>query len=290
MSYLTRSDKGSTPRHRARSEEWSIPRCGTAAAGAVVLLILLLASCGPGEPTPTGPGEAARVAFVVDGDTVELADGRRVRYIGINTPETGQPYAADATAFNESLVAGQEVWLETDAQASDPYGRMLAYVWAGDAFVNLELVRQGYAVAYTVPPNVRHAETFVEAERGAREAGHGLWAPADVPVRITGLNYDAPGADYVDPNGEWVELTNEGDAPVDLGGYTLRDEGTHVYTFGPFTLAPGATVRVRSGRGTDTAADLHWGLADDAVWNNDGDTAYLRDASGTYVDSHSYAP
>ena len=265
---------------------------GVKARVALVFLLsgLVLTSCIPTDPTPAGTGEGARVAFVVDGDTVELADGRRVRYIGINTPEVDQPYAAEATAFNESLVAGREVRLETDAQESDPYGRILAYVWAGDTFVNLELVRQGYAVATTVPPNVRYADAFVRAEREAREAARGLWAPADVPVRITALNYDAPGADHVAPNGEWVELTNEGDAPVDLRGYTVRDAGPHVYTFGPFVLAAGATVRLHSGRGADTATEVYWGLVDDAVWNNDGDTAYVRDASGTFVDAFSYSP
>jgi micrococcal nuclease len=256
----------------------------------LLLLIPLLTACLPTEPTRTGEGSPARVASVVDGDTVELADGRRVRYIGIDTPEVDQPYAADATALNRSLVEGQDVWLETDAQPTDQYGRLLAYVWAGDTFVNLELVRQGYATAYTVPPNVRHADAFVQAEREAREAGRGLWAPAGVPIRITALNYDAPGADHLAPNGEWVELTNQGDTPVDLSGYTLRDERSHLYTFGPVVLAPNATLRLHSGRGADTAARLYWGLANDAVWNNDGDTAYLRDAAGTFVDAYAYSP
>ena len=256
----------------------------------LLLLIPLLAACLPTEPTRTGPGETASVAFVIDGDTVELADGRRVRYIGIDTPERDQPYAADATALNRSLVEGQDVWLETDVQSTDRYGRLLAYVWAGDTFVNLELVRQGYATAYTVPPNVRQADAFVQAEREAREAGRGLWAPAGVPVRITALNYDAPGADHLAPNGEWVELTNQGDTPVDLSGYTLSDERAHVYTFSAVVLAPRATLRLHSGRGTDTAAELYWGLANDAVWNNDGDTAYLRDAAGTFVDAYAYSP
>jgi endonuclease YncB( thermonuclease family) len=256
----------------------------------LLLLIPLLTACLPADPTRTGPGETASVASVVDGDTVELADGHRVRYIGIDTPERDRPYAADATALNRSLVEGQDVWLETDAQPTDQYGRLLAYVWAGDTFVNLELVRQGYATAFTVPPNVRHADAFVQAEREAREAGRGLWAPAGVPIRITALNYDAPGADHLAPNGEWVELTNQGDTPVDLSGYTLRDERSHLYTFGPVVLAPNATLRLHSGRGADTAARLYWGLANDAVWNNDGDTAYLRDAAGTFVDAYTYSP
>lgn len=256
----------------------------------LVALVSLLASCGPGEPTRTGVGEAAAVAFVLDGDTVELTDGRRVRYIGINTPEVGQPHAEEAKEFNETLVAGQRLWLETDAQEIDQYGRLLAYVWVGGTFVNLELVRRGYANAYTVPPNVRYADVFMQAEREAREAGRGLWVRADMPVRITGLNYDAPGSDRVAPNGEWVELTNEGGGPVDLSGCMLRDEGLHVYTLGAVVLAPGATLRIYSGRGADTATELHWGLAGEEVWDNDGDTAYLCDSTGAFIDHLYYTP
>jgi micrococcal nuclease len=67
------------------------------------------------------------------------------------------------------------VRLETDVQARDRYGRLLAYVWVGDVMVNAELVRQGYAQVMTVPPNVRHQELFVKLQREAREAGRGLW-------------------------------------------------------------------------------------------------------------------
>jgi micrococcal nuclease len=260
---------------------------------ALILLLILLTACGSHDPTPTGAGEYAQVATVVDGDTITLTDGRRVRYIGINTPEVDQPYATEATAFNESLVAGPEIWLETDAQVADQYGRLLAYVWVNDTFINLELVRQGYANAYSVPPNVRYADVFVQAEREACEAERGLWKSTDgtdAAIRITALAYDAPGSDSANPNGEWIELSNAGDAPVDLSGYLLKDAGPHAYVFGPVALAPGARVRIYSGQGTDTERELYWGLVEDAVWNNDGDVAYLYDDTGAFVDSYSYTP
>ncbi|MCP4535887.1 MAG: nuclease [Chloroflexi bacterium] len=258
--------------------------------GLVTLLTVLLTSCGPADPTRISTGEYARVAFVVDGDTVELTDGRRVRYIGVNTPETGQPYAANAKSLNEALVTGQEVWLEIDTQESDVHGRLLAYIWIGDVFVNLELVRQGYANAYTVPPNVRHTDAFALAEQAARDAALGMWTLADAPVRITTLQYDGPGSDRIAPNGEWVELTNVGNTPVDMSGYTLQDTGLHRYTFGPVVLSPGATVRVYSGRGTDTTTELYWGLANEEIWYSTGNTAYLRDATGTFIDQASCTP
>ena len=95
-------------------------------------------------PTPSG-SETVTVAQVVDGDTIELTNGRKVRYIGINTPERDQPYYAEATAVNRQLVQGKNVQLELDVETFDRYGRTLAYVWVDGVMVNLEIVRQGYA-------------------------------------------------------------------------------------------------------------------------------------------------
>jgi micrococcal nuclease len=94
---------------------------------------------------------AAKVIRVIDGDTIELEGGVKVRYIGIDTPETVHPskpvqfMGKEASAFNRQLVEGKDVRLEYDVQRTDKYGRTLAYVYVGDTFVNAELVKQGYA-------------------------------------------------------------------------------------------------------------------------------------------------
>ena len=98
-------------------------------------------------PTPPTGLETATVTRVVDGDTIELADGRRVRYIGINTPEHDQPYYKEATEANRRLVGGKEIQLELDQDTFDQYGRTLAYIWAEGVLVNLEIVQQGFANA-----------------------------------------------------------------------------------------------------------------------------------------------
>jgi micrococcal nuclease len=126
------------------------------------------------------------VVRVSDGDTirVRLDSGReeRVRYIGVDTPETAKPgtpaecFAERASAFNAELVGGREVRLELDAEERDRYGRLLAYVYVGDTNVGEELVRRGFAQPLTVPPNVRHAERFRELAADARRDGSGLWA------------------------------------------------------------------------------------------------------------------
>ncbi|MCU0306797.1 MAG: thermonuclease family protein [Thermoleophilia bacterium] len=151
-------------------------------ASVTILLASLLAGCGAGGD-PAG-GVIARVDRVVDGDTL-IADGRRVRLIGIDTPESADPrqavecYGREAAAFARRLLPpGTTVRLERDVEARDRFGRDLAYVHRvrDDLFVNAELVRQGYATPFTVPPNDRLATTFVRLAGEARTAGRGLWS------------------------------------------------------------------------------------------------------------------
>jgi micrococcal nuclease len=125
------------------------------------------------------------VVHVVDGDTIQVQCGARVekvRYIGMDAPEIhhpiwgAEPGGREAAALNRRLVGGRHVRLELDVRARDQYGRLLAYVWAGDLMVNAELVRLGYAQVMTVPPNVRYQALFLKLQREARAAGRGLWA------------------------------------------------------------------------------------------------------------------
>jgi micrococcal nuclease len=126
-----------------------------------------------------------RVVAVSDGDTIRVRVGsgrvERVRYIGVDTPETAKPgaraecYAERAREFNERLLRGRDVRLELDVEERDRYGRLLAYVYAGRRLVNAALVREGYAGVLTVPPNVRFAARLRRLAREARRAGRGLW-------------------------------------------------------------------------------------------------------------------
>ena len=149
------------------------------AAVAAALAAVTLARGGGGAPARS----EALVARVVDGDTIVLAGGERVRYIGVDTPESVEPgtpvqcYAKAAGRANARLVAGERVRLRYDAERRDRYGRTLAYVYrASDGlFVNAELVRRGYATVLTIPPNVAHAELFRHLAARARHAGRGLW-------------------------------------------------------------------------------------------------------------------
>jgi len=122
------------------------------------------------------------VTRVIDGDTIEIETGDRVRYIGMNTPETVDPRKSveclgkEASAYNHSLVEGKKVKLVSDITDKDEYGRLLRYVYLENGtFVNLKLVEEGYANVMTIPPNIFKAEEFRAAEREARSMGRGLW-------------------------------------------------------------------------------------------------------------------
>lgn len=118
------------------------------------------------------------VAKVSDGDSLKCRDGSRVRLIGIDAPELDQePFGPRSReALERRMPKGTVVRLEFDVQPRDQYGRLLAYVWRDDRFVNEEQVAEGYAATLTVPPNVRWAERFRKALASARERRAGLWA------------------------------------------------------------------------------------------------------------------
>jgi micrococcal nuclease len=125
-----------------------------------------------------------RVARVIDGDTLVLADAdQRVRLIGADTPETVkpnwpvEPWGSEAAAFTRKFLSGGEVRLEFDGDRRDKYGRMLAYVWVGDHMLNEELIRAGLARAelqyrYSATMKTR----FRRAEAEARAARRGIWS------------------------------------------------------------------------------------------------------------------
>jgi len=124
----------------------------------------------------SGLYEEALVTSVIDGDTVELADGRHVRYLGINTPEVGDYYAEEATARNRDLVEGKTIELQRGSRDQDEYGRLLRYVYVDGTFVNAELVVEGYATAYIFDPDDRYSQILVQLEQYARMRELGLWA------------------------------------------------------------------------------------------------------------------
>ena len=118
----------------------------------------------------------SRVIRVVDGDTIEIEGGVRVRYIGIDSPEMEMCFAAEAKAENEKLVNDKTVRLEKDISETDKYNRLLRYVYIDNVMVNNLLVRQGFARAEPVKPDTRYAGQFLSAQDEAKANGRGLWS------------------------------------------------------------------------------------------------------------------
>ena len=132
------------------------------------------------------------VKDVLDGDTIKLATGELVRYIGIDAPEVrkrikgrwhiiNEPFSKEASKLNQKLVGGREVQLELDSEHRDRYGRLLAYVYTREhetdelTFVNAELLRAGLARVMIRLPNDHYAELFYSIEQEARTARRALW-------------------------------------------------------------------------------------------------------------------
>ncbi len=158
----------------------------------LLCIAVLATACRPGSPpvpnAPTALDTNATMISVVDGDTIDVdIDGHRerVRLIGIDTPETKKPnnpvqcYGPEATKYTKSLLAADApLHLERDVVARDDYGRMLAYVYlaADGTFVNMSIIRNGFARVLTIRPNAAHADEFVAAAGAARARNIGLWA------------------------------------------------------------------------------------------------------------------
>jgi len=260
---------------------------------------------------------------VIDGDTIEVSlEGQpyKVRYIGIDTPETVHPTEAvqwmgpQATEANRRLVEGQTVLLEKDVSETDKYGRLLRYVWVGELMVNAELVRLGFAQVSTYPPDVRYQDTFLQLQREARDAGRGLWGeqPAAAEPTTTSVPTEVPPSPeptaeqpqgeanvviaHIFYNGvvpsvesdEFAEIANQGSAPANLKGWRLNaDDPGQDFIFPDFVLAPGQSCRVYTNEHHPESCGFSFGSGR-AIWANKGECGHLFDASGQEVSTWCY--
>ena len=148
---------------------------------AIILILLPLYGC-------TSPPESARVTRVIDGDTIAIEGGYRVRYIGIDTPEIRpetEAFGIEAWQANRQLVEGKLVRLERDISETDKYNRLLRYVYVDDIMVNAELVRQGLAQVKAYPPDTKYQDFLEALEAEAKGEGRGMWAESP----MTSLQY-----------------------------------------------------------------------------------------------------
>jgi micrococcal nuclease len=255
-------------------------------------LSLALAMAAVVPLAPAAADEFARVKQVYDGDTVLLEDGRRVRYLGINAPEFREPYYLRAKRFNESLVLGREIRLESDVERADAHDRLLAYVYVTNQMVNAELVRQGLAHAFFVGPGRRHNALFLRLQNEARQRRLGIWSVRGRPkdLKITSVRLRDP-ADP-DPRTPYVRIANLSNDGIRLAGHVLSNEGGSRFVFPDVVVEPGHTVLVVGTTGPDGADSrgqlvVHW-PAQATAWDPSEDTAFLLDPAGAVVDTFPY--
>lgn len=265
----------------------------------VVVLLLLAAAIGATMiATITGFGvlegkadNEVIISRVIDGDTVELAGGDRVRLLNINTPEKGQYLYREATKRLEELVKGKRIRLEADAEDRDKYDRLLRHLFAGNDHLNRILVEEGYAAALIIEPNTDYAEDILAAEQEARQAQRGIWQFSHIAdafcVGIHYFRYNAAGNDNENINGEFVEFRNSCTTAVDMTGWTLQDSSNKTYTFPALMVENKTTVTLHSGKGGDNETDLYWGNTR-PVWNNNGDRLRAWNREGVLMLEYGY--
>jgi endonuclease YncB( thermonuclease family) len=231
------------------------------------------------------------VAKVIDGDTIILESGKKVRLLGINTPEFGQACYENATKFLEGLLLNKEVILEKDKEDTDSYGRLLRYVIADNKNVNLEMIKTGFAKALILGENKKYEAELKAAEELAQKKDGCIWQKSSECKDCIGISYfhlNAEGDDCSNPNDEYITFKNSCKESCDITNWQISDEATYTYTFKKMELKSNKEITIKSGPGRDNLTVLFWANSGTfgkcpAIWNNDGDTVYLTDSHGKQV-------
>lgn len=195
--------------------------------------------------------------------------------------------------MKNKLQPGEQITLVFDPQSDRRgyYGRLLAYIHDDGQQLNERLIVTGHARVYD--SQFSKAEQFYAAEDEAQAAERGLWHCRNVDgesgsLAITQIHADASGNDNTNLNDEYITVENTGSEPLDLSGWTVTDAVGHTYTIpSGVTLAPGESLTLHTGTGTNTQTDLYWDRSG-AVWNNGGDTVTVTTESGTTAAQRAY--
>ncbi len=287
---------------------------------AVVFTLILSGSVGTfavgfAGASITGSDEVT-VVDVVDGDTLDVrypnGTTETVRLLGVDTPEThssntpdefeGVPTnsagedcladeGGDAKSFMTSELEGKQVTLKFDSESDKRgyYGRLLAYVYYGGEDYNYKLIDSGRARVYD--STFSRSDSYYSAESEAQSERRDLWRCRDAggagDIDIETIHADASGNDNDNLNDEYVVLGNTGSDTVSLSGWTVSDAAGATYSFSSLSLAPGETVTLHTGSGSDSSSDVYWNRGS-AVWNNGGDTVFVETDSSSRATSRAY--
>lgn len=236
----------------------------------------------------TSPQTAAaeRVARVIDGDTILLEDGRKIRYAAINAPEEGDPGFHESTQANNRLVGGKDVRFELVQRKPDKHQRLLAYVYVGQTLVQADLVRQGWAIV-TRTGSAAYRGLLRRHQEEARLGGRGIWARGEHRGKVIVVKVHPRESGEKSTNDEYVVFKNVGGSPLDMTGWSIADEMNQSYLVPQFILGAGKSVTLYTGSGKNSTDALYWGRRK-TVWNRSGDTIIIKDSTRHFVLSHTY--
>jgi endonuclease YncB( thermonuclease family) len=240
------------------------------------------------------------VVKIADGDTFDaevFGEVQRVRMLGINSTETGECHAEEAKIWLKERIEGRDV----DLTAKDPsvtlnFGRPARFVDLDGDDIGAEMLELGLVTPYPHATETARNNKYLDLAAQAKSKGIGVWdddACGIGPDQDSGVNlhvrWDAEEVDSQNVNGEWIDVYNPSDTPIDLTGWRVRDSSTRFYDFARgTTVQPGAYVRLHIGYGTDTAVHKYWNM-DHPVFDNDlGESVYLFDPDGDIRDSFAY--
>ncbi len=217
---------------------------------------------------PDAEKETVIVARVIDGDTLQLKDGRTIRLLNINAPEKNMPSSVLAKEF---LLKFQNHSLQIEVTGIDKYHRSLARLYTSN-YLNLQLVQQGLSSKFLVQEE--ETSVFSNAEKEAIAKGKGIWEHSRWYGCFT---------TDIDKKNEIVSFIGSCDIPS-MKGWSVKDESRKTYTF---TATPEEKFTLASGTGIDNTTALFWRSQTD-VWNNDRDSLYLFDENNHIVQYESY--
>ena len=247
-------------------------------------------------PVKSGPATAT-VTSVYDGDTFTLDTGDRVRLRWVNTPEMkpNEDYGSEARDFAASLLQGKQVELLYGKTLRDGYGRLIAGVTVDGKNLSIELLKQGLAHMFVIPPDATDLAPFIAAQEAARAARRGVWSTSRYQgsLHITSFHANADGDDRENVNGEYLRVCNVSADAIDLSGYYITDISGNKFQFPQLVVPAGFTFKLHSGKGAnavDTQAQIAVHLQSaDPIWNNKLDRASIYDRYGRVVDSRDHS-
>jgi len=211
--------------------------------------------------------EIVFVTRVLDGDTLEIEDGRKIRLVNINTPEKGHFVSDESFDFLKSI-ENKNVELKT--QGIDRYGRTLGKIFYSQDYVNLQIIELGLAHIFLVKDS--ELSDFLDSQERARNSEIGIWKKSEY--------FGCLGVE-INKKDEFVSLKDNCD--INLKGWTIKDESTRDYEF---KKDVGEEFILYSGKGEDSEKELYWERGN--VWNNDKDSIFIRDKEGLLVFYNNY--